>query len=115
MSAVIKKGLDCFVLYSDAESTLITLKQLKEESLVNRIYVLMRGEEECPFMGCDVMRIGDMNESATVRKVAAAVEAPYALICFEPVKVKFGYQAIKRMVSVRRTAYSNLESSQKRF
>ena len=45
MSAVIKKGLDCFVLYSDAESTLITLKQLKEESLVNRIYVLMRGEE----------------------------------------------------------------------
>lgn len=100
MSAVIKKGLDCFVLYSDAESTLITLKQLKEESLVNRIYVLMRGEEECPFMGCDVMRIGDMNESATVRKVAAAVEAPYALICFEPVKVKFGYQAIKRMVSV---------------
>lgn len=100
MSAVIKKGLDCFVLYSDAESTLITLKQLKEESLVNRIYVLMRGEEECPFMGCDVMRIGYMNESATVRKVAAAVEAPYALICFEPVKVKFGYQAIKRMVSV---------------
>ncbi len=100
MSAVIKKGLDCFVLYSDAESTLITLKQLKEESLVNRIYVLMRGEEECPFMGCDVMRIGYMNESATVRKIAAAVEAPYALICFEPVKVKFGYQAIKRMVSV---------------
>jgi len=100
MSAVIKKGLDCFVLYSDAESTLITLKQLKEESLVNRIHVLMRGEEECPFMGCDVMRIGYMNESATVRKVAAAVEAPYALICFEPVKVKFGYQAIKRMVSV---------------
>lgn len=100
MSAVIKKGLDCFVLYSDAESTLITLKQLKEESLVNRIYVLMRGEEECPFMGCEVMRIGDMNESATVRKIAAAVEAPYALICFEPVKVKFGYQAIKRMVSV---------------
>lgn len=100
MSAVIKKGLDCFVLYSDAESTLITLKQLKEESLVNRIYVLMRGEEECPFMGCEVMRIDDMNESATVRKIAAAVEAPYALICFEPVKVKFGYQAIKRMVSV---------------
>lgn len=100
MSAVIKKGLDCFVLYSDAESTLITLKQLKEESLVNRIYVLMRGEEECPFMGCEVMRIDDMNESATVRKIAAAVEAPYALICFEPVKIKFGYQAIKRMVSV---------------
>lgn len=100
MNDVIKKGVDCFVVYADAETTLVTLKQLKAEPLVNRIFVLMKGEEECPFIGCDVIRISSMDNSDTIRQIAAAVEAPYALVCFLPVKITLGYQAIRRMVSV---------------
>jgi glycosyltransferase involved in cell wall biosynthesis len=100
MNDVIKKGVDCFVVYADAETTLVTLKQLKAEPLVNRIFVLMKGEEECPFIGCDVIRISSMDNSDTIRQIAAVVEAPYALVCFLPVKITLGYQAIRRMVSV---------------
>ena len=37
MNDVIKKGVDCFVVYADAETTLLTLKQLKAEPLVRKI------------------------------------------------------------------------------
>ena len=40
--------IDAFVLYADADTTAVTLKQLKDEPLVRTIYVLMRGEEACP-------------------------------------------------------------------
>jgi len=95
-----KKGLDCFVAYVGSEATLVTLKQLKEEPLVNNIYVLMPGDEACPFMGCEVIRVDNYCSSSTIRKIAAALHSPYALLCLSKSAVTFGYKAIKRMYSV---------------
>ena len=100
MNGIKKKGIDCFVVYADAETTLVTLKQLKEEPLVEKIYVLMKDEEPCPFMGCEVLRVDGYQSAATVRKIAEVLEAPYALVCPKPTAITFGYQAIRRMCSV---------------
>ena len=100
MNGIMNKGIDCFVVYADAETTLVTLKQLSEEPLVKKIFVLMNSEEPCPFMGCEVMRVDNFMSSNTLRSIVGKMEHPYALVCSKETSVTFGYQAIKRMVSV---------------
>ena len=65
--------IDAFVLYADADTTAVTLKQLKDEPLVRTIYVLMRGEEACPYGGCEVIRIDDYRSSLTINKIVSAL------------------------------------------
>lgn len=100
MNGIVNKGIDCFVLYADADTTLVTLKQLREEPLVKKIYVLMTGEEPCPFMGCEVLRVDNFLSSSTVKQIAHVVEAPFALVCSALTPITFGYQALSRMCSV---------------
>ena len=92
--------IDAFVLYADADTTAVTLKQLKDEPLVRTIYVLMRGEEACPYGGCEVIRIDDYRSSLTINKIVSALQAPYALVCTAMTSITFGYGAIRRMWSV---------------
>lgn len=106
MNGVIKKSIDCFIAYTDEKTTLVTLKQLKAEPLVKNIYVLMTGEEACPFMGCEVIRVDHFYSSATIRKCVEVLSASYALVCLKQTPITFGYQAINRLFSVA----SNVDS-----
>ncbi len=100
MNAVKNKGVDCFVAYAGAESTLVTLKQLSEEPLVKKIYVLMNTDEPFPFKGYEAIRVNNFTSSQTIRAIAAKVESPYVLLCRKDGPITFGYNAIERMVSV---------------
>ena len=100
MNGIGNVGIDAFVLYTDAKTTLVTLKQLKDEPLIGNIYVLMNGKESCPYMGCDVIRVEDYRSSATIKEMAKKLRAPFALLCTAKSSITFGYQAIQRMCSV---------------
>lgn len=100
-------AIDAFVLYADAETTAVTLKQLKDEPLVRMIYVLMRGDESCPFEGCEVIRVDDYRSSSTIKKMTDVLRGQYALVCTAKTSVTFGYRAIHRMWSVA----SNVDSA----
>ena len=108
MNSNIKSGIDCFVVYAGAETTLVTLKQLSEEPMVKNIYVLMTGDEPCPFMGCKVIRVDNFLSSETVRKVAEAIKEPFALMCMKQTAITFGYQAIARMCQVANSVDSSV-------
>lgn len=95
-----EKGLDCFVVYAGAEATLVTLKQLKEEPLVNNIYVLMPDEKSSPFMGCGTIRVDNIRSTETLRQIHKALTTQYALICMAKSAVTFGYKAIQRLLMV---------------
>ena len=100
MNGIGNVEIDAFVLYTDAKTTLVTLKQLKDEPLIGNIYVLMNGKESCPYMGCDVIRVEDYRSSATIKEMAKKLRAPFALLCTAKSSITFGYQAIQRMCSV---------------
>ena len=100
MNGITNVAIDAFVLYSDEKTTLVTLKQLKEEPLIGEIYVMMQGKESCPYMGCEVIRVDDFRSSSTVRKIAEKLKASFALLCTAQTPITFGYQAISRMCSV---------------
>ena len=100
MNGITNVAIDAFVLYSDEKTTLVTLKQLKEEPLIGEIYVMMQGKESCPYMGCEVIRVDDFRSSSTVRKIAEKLKTSFALLCTAQTPITFGYQAISRMCSV---------------
>lgn len=108
MNSIIKSGVDCFVVYTDPETTLVTLKQLKNEPLVKRIFVLMANDEPCPFMGVEVLRVDNYLSAATVLQIATVLEAPFALVCRKQASITFGYQAIRRMCSVANSVDSSV-------
>lgn len=108
MNNIQKTGIDAFVVYADEATTLVTLKQLTEEPLVKKIYVLMTGQKPCPFMGCDVIRVDNVLSSATIRKIVEALQAPFLLLCQKQTPITFGYQAISRMMSVANSVDSAL-------
>jgi len=100
MNTITKGGVDAFVVYAGVEATSVTLKQLQEEPLIKRIILLMKGEEPCPFEGCEVLRVESYHASSTFHKAAAMLESSYGLLCRANSSIIFGYQAIKRMCSV---------------
>ena len=100
MNKIQNNGIDAFVVYADEATTQVTLKQLTEEPLVKKIYVLMSGQEPCPFVGCEVIRVDNKLSSSTVRQIAQELTAPNLLLCLKATPITFGYQAINRMLSV---------------
>ena len=100
MNNIMSNGMDAFVVYANEAATLVTLKQLTEEPLVKKIYVLMTNDAPCPFMGCEVMRVDNVLSSNTVKQMTEATTAPFMLVCAKPTPITFGYKAISRMQSV---------------
>ena len=94
-----EKEIDCFVVFSDDETTEHTLKQLREEPLVNEIYVLTTNEEGYKTIGCKTLYIDSFNSSSTVKKIADTVQKPFFLVCSKQTAVTFGYNALERMHS----------------
>lgn len=95
-----EKGIDCFVLYTNDEITVSTVAQLKEEYLVNTIYVVLPDGIQCNVKGCQLIRSAQFYSSETVRLIARAVTSNYALVCCKPTAITFGYQALRRMYDV---------------
>ena len=92
-----RRGIDCFIAYADKETTQLMVLQLQKEILVNKIYVMMTGDEECQVDGCEVMRIDHLQSASTVRKIAEVATAPLVLVCTKQTPITLGYQAVKRM------------------
>lgn len=102
------KGIDCFVVFVDTETTLATLKQLREEPLVNNIYVLMNGDEPSPFLDCKAIRCESMHKSFCAKQAIQHLESQYALVISKKTSITFGYKAIKRMYSVANSVNSSI-------
>ena len=108
MNGIANVAIDAFVLYADKQTTLVTLKQLKDEPLIGNIYVMMQGTDSCPYEDCEVIQVDDYRSSSTVKKIAEKLKAPYALLCMAQTSITFGYQAIARMWAVAKGVDSSL-------
>jgi len=95
-----KKGIDSYLLYTDAQSANYNVSQLKAEPLVNNIYLLTSDSEQGDIEGCQTVAIDNVLSSATIKKIATLAESEYIMLCIKPTPIKWGYQAIKRMYNV---------------
>ena len=100
MKDLTNTGMDAFVVYADEITTFATLKQLAEEPLVRKIFVLTTGDVTCHLKECEVLNVGGVMSSSAVRRMVEVLTAPYMLLCTKQAPITFGYQALRRMVSV---------------
>lgn len=102
--------LDCFIAYSDKETTGRIVGQLRGVEAVRSIYLLVtdgneEAVEQCKTMeGCTVLCTDSLYGSAAVSAVAEAAESDYVLVCVNPVGLTFFRKSVERMMSVMRNS-----------
>lgn len=103
-----KQIIDCFLPYASAEQVKATVDGLKENHLVNRIFLLATDADAAPVEGCEVIKVEALNASSTMKKIAAAATAEYILLYTKYTVLKLGYLALERFVRLAQDSEAGL-------
>lgn len=97
-----KRVIDCFVPYIDAEQTLRTVEGLMAEEEVANVCLLSTNADAEPLEGCTMVVVHDFTSTATVKAIAENAKSEFTLVYSKPEMLFFGYKALLRMVTVAR-------------
>lgn len=94
------KNINCFIPFQDEAQVSATIKNLKEQELVNEIYLLFAGEASSApseVNGCKVIAVPALNSTVAVKAIAAHSTAKYTLISTKYTSLSFVLFALERM------------------
>ncbi len=92
------KKIDCFILFTDRESTLQQVSYLGSLEMTRRVTVLV--PEEMELAGVNTFVTGFPESSETIRAIADQASSPYTLLVLRPNPVQFTQYAPERLVQV---------------
>ena len=92
--------INCFIPFATAEQAEQTIQGLKANELVNKIYLLASAEVTDTVEGCELLRVGGLNASATMRAIAEKADADYVMLYTKHDTLKFAPFAIERFVKL---------------
>ncbi|MFM2293257.1 MAG: hypothetical protein RIS29_3070 [Bacteroidota bacterium] len=87
--------INCFLLCNDLAATQNTVNQLQQSTLVNKIYLLVKGENT-QIQGCESLLIDSIQSSATIALIASKSDADYSLIYTKDSALELGQFALER-------------------
>lgn len=93
-----KKTINCFVPYVDADQARATVEGLKACPLVTKIFLLATDAAAKPMEGCELVAIDSLNSSATMKKIAEKAESDFILLYTKYNNLVMGYFALERFV-----------------
>lgn len=94
------KNINCFIPFQDEAQVCATINNLKEQELVNEIYLLYAGEASnapSEVKGCKVIAVPALNSTAAVKAIAAHSTVNYTLISTKYTSLSFVLFALERM------------------
>ncbi|MDY5826784.1 MAG: glycosyltransferase family A protein, partial [Candidatus Limisoma sp.] len=94
------KRINCFIPFVNAEQVKNTVAGLKACDLVANIYLLAGADAQGEVEGCEIIAIGNLNSSDTMKKIAAKADCDYAMLYTKFNSLEFGMFAIERMVKI---------------
>ncbi len=94
------RGIDCFIPYTDVETTLNNAAQFLESKLVNHVFLLATDPKAEPLEGCNIIYIDHLQSCETVRKIAAATSSSYAMLYTRSAPLALGYMSLNRFINV---------------
>lgn len=100
INSVSSQSLDVFVVCVNAGEVKSTLEHLREEPLVQNVYLLAKEGQECDLEGTQVIRVDDFRSSAAMRRIVSTATSPYVMLCMSGTSISFGYRSIWRFCSV---------------
>ena len=102
------KKIDCFIPFVNVEQVQATIDNLKENELINNIFLLATPEAQGEVDGCYVLKVDNLQSTATMKVIAGHVQAPVALLYTKHVTLKFAPFAIERFVKILEDSCSGM-------
>ena len=101
-------AVNCFLACNDAAETLKTVEQIKQSSLIQTIFLLVKKEQAIQIAGCQTLEIDTLQSSGTIRKIAEKSDAAYSLIYTKDTTLELGQFAIERFFRIAKDTQAGL-------
>ena len=92
--------INCFIPFVSPEQVAQTVEHLKNEELVNKIYLLATVDKPAPVDGCEMVPVNVLFSTDTMREVAARADADYVLFYTKYDTLKMGPFSLERFVKL---------------
>jgi len=102
------KQINCFLACNNATETLKTVEQIKQSSLVQTIYLLVKNGSSIQINGCQTIEIDSLQNSESIRKIADKADTPYSLIYTKDTTLEFGQYALERFFHIAESTKAGL-------
>ena len=100
--------INCFIPFAEKEQAQKTIDGLKSSALVNKIYLLAGADVQGTVEGCEVIKVTNLNASATMRAIADKADADFVLLYTKYDTLKFAPYAIDRFVQIAQDSQSGM-------
>ncbi|MDR3653896.1 MAG: glycosyltransferase family A protein [Paludibacter sp.] len=100
--------INCFLACSDTAESLKTIEQIKQSSLVQTIYLLVKKETNIQIDGCQTLKIDSLQSWETICKIAGKADTPYTLIYTKDTTLDLGQYALERFFSIAEDTHAGL-------
>ena len=100
--------INCFIPFAEKEQAQKTIDGLKSSALVNKIYLLAGADVQGTVEGCEVIKVTNLNASATMRAIADKADADFVLLYTKYDTLKFAPFAIDRFVQIAQDSQSGM-------
>ncbi|HEY6915014.1 MAG TPA: glycosyltransferase family 2 protein, partial [Paludibacter sp.] len=102
------KQINCFLACNNITETLKTVEQIKQSSLVQAIYLLVKNSANIQINGCTTIEIDSLQSSETIRKIADKSDAAYSLIYTKNSTLELGQFALERFYRIAEDTQAGL-------
>lgn len=92
--------INCFVPYSDFETTRQIVNQLRQSSLVDKIYLLSNVSHPRPLPSACMLPSEKGGSTDTLRRIAGHASADYTLIYTKAANFTLGLAALERLIAI---------------
>ena len=100
--------IDCFIPFAAEEQAAQTIANLKENNLVNNIYLLATADVASSVAGCEVLRVNGLTASSAMHAIAQKASADYVMLYTKYDTLKFAPFAIERFVKLANDSQSGM-------
>jgi len=100
--------INCFLACNNVTETLKTIEQIKQSSLVQAIYLLVKKENNIQIDGCTTVEIDSLQSAETMQKIAGKSDAAYSLIYTKDSTLELGQFAIERFYRIAEDTQAGL-------
>ena len=102
------KKINCFIPFENAEQATDTVNELRQNAVCAKVFLLKTPESEGSIEGCEEIAIDSLYSSATIKKIAAAADAEFALLYTKYNMLRFGPFALERMAKIASDTMSGM-------
>lgn len=92
--------MNCFILYQSKAQVEKTINDLKNNPLVNKIYLLSTNDNSIFLENCEIILIDSLQSTATLKKIATLANEKYSLVYTKESTLNLGMYALERISKI---------------